>query len=155
MFSPLVSYIIVGLFAIFLCIVIPALLYLRQMSMKSDIAILMDKIIVVSREYTKIAEQYEKIYGKVADVEAEQHAAKTRDLSTQETIRALSNKINSRVRAERKAALQTEVEQEGGEGIDFEQMAMKFPGAVLPMQPKKHEQEESPPVRQRRFGEMP
>lgn len=142
------------LVAIFLCIIIPGLLFLRQIAMKRDIESLLDKVSVAIREYATFCGESQALNKKVTDVQAELHAAKTRDISTQETITKLSNKINSRVRAERKLAAELEdrEEEEQDEIEGTEQTIMNFP---VPPQPQQVNAGETPDSRIRRFGEMP
>lgn len=135
-------------------LVIPTLLFLRQHAMKGDVSVLFDKVDTAMREYVKFCEGAASIIQKVSVVEAELHAAKTRDASTQETIRNLGNKLNSRARAERKAEPVAPDGEEETEGPTIEQLSMQFPGQVLPMNQPKPEQG-SPAVRERRFGELP
>lgn len=140
-----------ALIAVFLCILVPTLLYLRQNAMRIDVDTANTKVSRALQEYATFCEEAQKLVKKISDAEAELHAAKTRDISTQETITKLSNKINSRVRAERKR------EQEVSDNGEEE----NIPGAeqqTIPFDFQSYNQpdpEESPPDRIRRFGELP
>lgn len=143
------------IFGIFTCVILPAALYIRQNGMKGDLSQLFDRIETNMREYATFCEKASDIYKKVAVVEAELHAAKTRDASTQETIRNLGNKMNSRSRA----AVKDKEPPETGKGEEeekpnIEQLSMQFPGSVIPLQ-QPQQAPVSPEPRTRKFGEMP
>lgn len=147
--------ILLVVFVVFVALVIPTLLFLRQHAMKADIVIINDRLQQIQREYVSFCETSQAITRKVSDVDAELHAAKTRDASTQETIRNLGNKLNSRERAAKKNEVQPPVGEEvNTDEPDFEQMSMQFPGQVIPMH-NKNKGDETPAPRQRRFGELP
>lgn len=143
------------IFGIFCCVIVPAALYIRQNGMKGDLSQLFDRIETNMREYATFCEKASDIYKKVAVVDAELHAAKTRDASTQETIRNLGNKMNSRSRAAVKAVeAPPSGKEESEEEPTMEQLSMQFPGSVIPLnQPS--QAPTSPEPRTRKFGEMP
>lgn len=147
--------VLLSILLVFAALIIPTLLFLRQHAMKADMVIINDRLQSIQREYVAFCETAQTINRKVSDVDAELHAAKTRDASTQETIRNLGNKLNSRERAARKQEKLEPVEQEvNSDEPDFEQMSIKFPGQVIPMH-NSNKGDDTPAPRQRRFGELP
>lgn len=152
------------LFGIFCCIIVPTWLFIRQHGMKGDIAELITKMQTAMTDYARFCTEAADIYKKITMVDAEMAAAKTRDASTQETIRNLGNKFNSRLRTERQHITYPETEtqpiqQEGGMekngDLNFEQLALQFPGSVIPLTKQQPAVDEPPQPRERRFGELP
>lgn len=100
-----ISPVLLVLCAIFLFIcafIVPILLYLRQVAMKADITDAIHKVELMNRDYSGILTENATLKQSIADVTGKLQAAEIRAISTEETIRALANKMNSRERVERK-----------------------------------------------------
>lgn len=109
-----ISPVLLVLCAIFLFIcafIVPILLYLRQVAMKADITDAIHKVELMNRDYSQILTDNTALNQKVADVIGKLDASNIRAISTEETIRALANKMNSRERVERKRQEKEETEE--------------------------------------------
>jgi len=142
-----------------LCAILPALtvavvLFLRIEGIRGDAHTTEHKIALQSKDYQSIITQHQTILDKIADVAGEGHAQRVRAINLEESLVALSNKWNSRERADKlaeKRAAKREEEENGGPVQEVpvtEQQLLPFPQQVYQPQtgilPKK-----------RKFGEMP
>ena len=100
-------------FIVFVCaFIVPVLLYIRQVAMKGDITDATHKVELMNKDYARILEENATLTRAIADVNGKLSAAEIRAISTEETIRALANKWNSRERVERKRQKEEPAEKE-------------------------------------------
>jgi len=142
--------------------IIPALtvaviLYLRQEGVKGDVTTAVYKVDCMVRDYDAVLKEHQSITNQITTLSGELHASRAKVISLEESFVNLSNKWNSRLRAERAEEShrkrREEKEEEAGvpEGIPgTEQMEIPFdpnyPPPVTTPQIKKNE---------RRFGQLP
>ena len=154
-FSPYIV-VFLGLVALTLVFAVPTWLFLRQESMRHDIADSIHKVELMHADYQRFLEIANSLRKEVADTLLLVEAGKVRDLSTQETIRSLMNKFTSRERVasrERNKAEREEVNQQTDvfEQPPTEERLLRL-GAVpmgpqtVPLQPEKPK---------RKFGVLP
>jgi len=106
------------LIMIFLCVIVPVILYMRQVAMLHDIQAIQDKLDSIKADYKTFlraeAELTKEVVARKADIN-------TLELSingVSESLRSLSNKISSRLRTERKNAKVEEVSEIESEDDD-------------------------------------
>lgn len=124
-------------FLVFICaFIVPVLLYIRQVSMKGDITDAIHKVELMNKDYSRILTENATLTQGIADVTGKLSAADIRAISTEETIRALANKMNSRERVERKRQKE-EPEEKEVEQPTLEEMypQLELPFAEQPAAP--------------------
>lgn len=154
-FSPYIV-VFLGMIAIVLIFAVPTWLFLRQETMRHDIADAIHKVELMHADYKGFLDNSTTLRKEIADARAEVEAAKVRDISTQESIRSLMNKFTSRERVanrERNKADREEVQQtEVAEGAPSEADLLRFGAIPLQGSPAVPLQPEKP---KRKFGVLP
>jgi len=133
---------------IFVIMVVPSWLYLRQVAMMSGVNETKDKIARLERDVVDYLSNVTAIQNRLNEVNAAYEMAKARDISTQETLRSLGNKFNSRARVERKNEAAATIEQE----VPEEPVDLSKIGLPLFQSPEQAAQSLQP---KRKFGERP
>lgn len=132
---------------------VAVLLFLRIEALRGDVNDARQKVSLTFTEYQQITQQYKSIQDKIADAQTNVHAVEVRAVQIEESFTALSNKWNSRERAERTAERRKRKEEEKAMENDTavvpeipgtEQQFIPFPDQSVPQQTKK-----------RKFGDMP
>lgn len=117
-------------FLVFVCaFIVPVLLYIRQVAMKGDITDATHKVELMNKDYSRILEENATLTRGIADVNGKLSAADIRAISTEETIRALANKWNSRERVERKRQREEPAEKEVEPTLEEMDPQMELPFA--------------------------
>lgn len=140
--SPIML-VFLAVLAIILILAAPVWLMLRIMSIKSDLANVMHVVKLMETEAVGLKSDAVNMNNKVADALGQLEAAKVRDLSTQETIRNMINKMNSRERAARKQEAEVVREEEP----ETDPILLQHGLPLFDQQPA-----EEPPPRKRQFG---
>lgn len=112
MMIPSLYLVLALIFVIFGGLLVPVWLFMRQVAMRGDIADAIHKVELMNRDYTAILAESTALNTKIADVSGQLAAAEVRAISTDETIRSLANKMNSRERVERQRQKQDERKEE-------------------------------------------
>lgn len=145
--------VIFSFFSIIPSLVVLVVLFLRQEALRGDVNSSTQKVALVFSEYQQITSQYKAIQDTIADVSTKAHALGKRADNIDESFVALSNKWNSRERAEKQAEKRRRKEEEEQQETQdvfsipgTEQQTIPFPPQPEVSQPQK---------RKRQFGEMP
>lgn len=145
-----------------LCSIIPALivavvLFLRQETVRGDVNSAAQKVSLVFSEYQQITSQFKSVLDKIALVETSLHALSQRANSIDESFVALSNKWNSRERAERLAEKRRRKEEEDIPENEQPDQFNEIPGTkqqlLFPIDQSQNQTARQ--QRKRKFGEQP
>jgi len=143
--SP-VLLILLAVVLIFVIMVVPTALYIKQQAVRGDVDLCLHKIARVELEMVETLTSISQINQLTTDIKSQQEVAKARDLATQESLRSLGNKWNSRARVEEKRAAKPEKEEEDEE-VDLSKIG-------IPLFPQQPQQEKTLPAK-RAFGSRP
>jgi hypothetical protein len=143
--SP-VLLILLAVLLIFVIMVVPTALYIKQQAVRGDVDLCLHKIARVELEMVETLTSISQINQLTTDIKSQQEVAKARDLATQESLRSLGNKWNSRARVEEKRAAKPEKEEEDEE-VDLSKIG-------IPLFPQQPQQEKTQPAK-RAFGSRP
>lgn len=135
----------VAILFILLAFAIPSWLFLRQEAMRADIATAMHEVKLMTNDYTTMLAESATLNNKINEVSGQLKAAEIRSISTEETLRSLGNKINSRERVEKKREMELAREEDDNEIPGTEQLTIPFDNQQPAVQ--------SQPPKLRRFGE--
>lgn len=151
--SPVLM-VLIAVLAIFVVMVVPAWLYLRLLSVITDIAILKNEVNRLKLDNDNLLSVLNTMQHRLTKISADLEVATARDISTQETIRSLSNKINSRTREEKKKQQVSDDLDEQAERSDYVQEEIDFSKIGIPMFNQSQKAEQSQPPK-RKFGVLP
>lgn len=141
--------------AILPALVAGVVLFLRLEAIRGDAHTAEHKIALQTKDYQAIIMQHQSLLDKVAVVEVGLHALTQRANNIDESFVSLSNKWNSRERAEKLAEKRRRKEEES-EVTSQVPEPYPIPGTeqtTLPFYPQ--QQPVTPPIKRRKFGEMP
>lgn len=151
--SP-VYVVLLAVLAIFVVMVVPSWLYLRLVSVITDIAVIRADVNRFKIDVDNIVSALNKEGQRLTKIASDLEVASARDISTQETIRSLSNKINSRAREEKKKQPESDDLDEQPKGGNNVQEEIDFSKIGIPMFNQSQQAEASQPLK-RKFGVMP
>lgn len=151
--SP-VFMVLIAVLAIFVVMVVPAWLYLRLVTVITDISIVNANVARQKQDVDNFLTMLNTQQNRLTQISADLEVASARDISTQETIRSLSNKMNSRVREERKKQSDTDNLDEQTERGKFVQEEIDFSKIGIPMFDQSQQAAPSQPSK-RKFGVIP
>jgi hypothetical protein len=134
--------------------VVPAWLYLRLVTVITDIAIVRADVNRQKQDADNIITTLNNVHHRLTKISADVEVASARDISTQETIRSLSNKLNSRTREEKKKQLGSDDLDEQQERSDYVQEEIDFSKIGIPMLDQSQQAAPSQPLK-RKFGVQP
>jgi len=131
---------------IFVIMVVPTVLYMRQQAVRGDVDLCLHKIARMEVDVVETLKTISDINQSITNINSQFEVAKARDLATQESLRSLGNKWNSRARVEEKRAAKPEKEEENEE-VDLSKIG-------IPLFPQQPQQEKTQPAK-RAFGSRP
>lgn len=146
--------ILIAVLAIFVVMVVPAWLYLRLVTVITDISIVNASIARQKQDIDNFLTMLNNQQNRLTKISADLEIASARDISTQETIRSLSNKMNSRVREERKKQVESDDLDELQKGGSYVQEEIDFSKIGIPMLDQSQQAAPSQPLK-RKFGVIP
>lgn len=146
--------ILIAVLAIFVVMVVPAWLYLRLVTVITDISIVNANVARQKQDIDNFLTMLNNQQNRLTKISADLEIASARDISTQETIRSLSNKMNSRVREERKKQVESDDLDEQQKGGSYVQEEIDFSKIGIPMLDQSQQAEPSQPLK-RKFGVIP
>jgi hypothetical protein len=142
MHIPTYLLVLLPILSIFLMVMLPVWLFLRMESMRGDITNAVHQVNLMAKDYNTMLAECSSLQIKIADVSGQLQGATIRAISTEETIRSLGNKINSRDRVEKRR--EAEEAKKGEENLDpngWQQQALPLfdtqPVVPSPVQPKR------------------
>ena len=146
--------ILIAVLAIFVVMVVPAWLYLRLVTVITDISIVNANVARQKQDIDNFLTMLNNQQNRLTRISADLEVASARDISTQETIRSLSNKMNSRVREERKKQVEFDDLDEQQKGGNYVQEEIDFSKIGIPMLDQSQQAAPSQPLK-RKFGVIP
>ena len=146
--------ILIAVLAIFVVMVVPAWLYLRLVTVITDISIVNANVARQKQDIDNFLTMLNNQQNRLTKISADLEVASARDISTQETIRSLSNKMNSRVREERKKQVDSDDLDEQQKGGNYVQEEIDFSKIGIPMLDQSQQAAPSQPLK-RKFGVIP
>lgn len=146
--------ILIAVLAIFVVMVVPAWLYLRLVTVITDISIVNANVARQKQDIDNFLTMLNNQQNRLTKISADLEIASARDISTQETIRSLSNKMNSRVREERKKQVESDDLDEQLKGGNYVQEEIDFSKIGIPMLDQSQQAAPSQPSK-RKFGVLP
>ena len=146
--------ILIAVLAIFVVMVVPAWLYLRLVTVITDISIVNANVARQKQDIDNFLTMLNNQQNRLTKISADLEVASARDISTQETIRSLSNKMNSRVREERKKQVEFDDLDEQQKGGNYVQEEIDFSKIGIPMLDQSQQAAPSQPLK-RKFGVIP
>lgn len=146
--------ILIAVLAIFVVMVVPAWLYLRLVTVITDISIVNANVARQKQDIDNFLTMLNNQQNRLTKISADLEIASARDISTQETIRSLSNKMNSRVREERKKQVESDDLDEQQKGGNYVQEEIDFSKIGIPLLDQSQQAAPSQPLK-RKFGVIP
>jgi hypothetical protein len=146
--------VLIAVLAIFVVMVVPAWLYLRLVTVITDISIVNANVARQKQDIDNFLTMLNTQQNRLTKISADIEIASARDISTQETIRSLSNKMNSRVREERKKQVETVDLDEQTERSNEVQEEIDFSKIGFPVLDQSQQAAPSQPLK-RKFGVIP
>lgn len=134
--------VLLPILSIFLMIMLPVWLFLRMEAMRGDITNAVHQVNLMSKDYNTMLAEAATLKTTIADVSGKLQGAEIRAISTEETIRSLGNKINSRDRVEkRREAIEAKKGEEVIDETGWQQQALPLfdtqPAMQSPVLPKR------------------
>lgn len=146
--------VLIAVLAIFVVMVVPAWLYLRLVTVITDISIVNADVARQKQDIDNFLTMLNNQQNRLTKISADLEIASARDISTQETIRSLSNKMNSRVREERKKQVESDDLDEQQKGVNYVQEEIDFSKIGIPILDQSQQAAPSQPLK-RKFGVLP
>lgn len=147
--------VIFGFASVLPALIVGVVLFLRLEAIRGDANTAEHRIALQTKDYQAIINQHQSLLDKIAVVEVNSHAVLQRATNLEESFVNLSNKWNSRERAEKQAEKRRRKEDEGEVAIQPEVVPL-IPGTeqqTLPFLPPVAQS--VPQGNKRRFGQMP